>query len=75
MGVEELIWDCGYWAAGMSEFMPYSPCYGKRGKLRKHVNATVAHRDHVHIGDDPGGREGEDLVLASPYWVRCDGRR
>src|ERR671910_574097 len=38
MGVEELIWDCGYWAAGMPEFQPYSPCYGKRGKPRKRMN-------------------------------------
>jgi hypothetical protein len=50
MGVEELIWDCGYWGAGMSDFQPYSVCYSKRGKLRKHVDKTVAHRDHVHIG-------------------------
>jgi hypothetical protein len=23
MGVEELIWDCGYWGAGMTEFTPH----------------------------------------------------
>jgi hypothetical protein len=50
MGIEELIWDCGYWSAGMTQFSPYSPCYGKRGKLKRKVNTTVAHRDHVHIG-------------------------
>jgi len=55
MGVEELIWDCGYWAAGMPDFRPYSPCYTKRGKLRKRVNVTVAHRDHVHIGMTKAG--------------------
>jgi hypothetical protein len=55
MGVEELIWDCGYWGAGMSDFQPYSVCYSKRGKLRKHVNQTVAHRDHVHIGMTKAG--------------------
>ena len=49
MGVEELIWDCGYWGAGMTEFSQYSPCF-KRGRLRKRVNTTVAHRDHVHLG-------------------------
>jgi hypothetical protein len=49
MGVEELIWDCGYWGAGMTGFNPYSPCY-KRGKLRKKVNPTIGHRDHIHIG-------------------------
>jgi len=50
MGVEELIWDCGYWGAGMTQFTGYGPCYGKRGKLKRKVNKTVAHRDHVHIG-------------------------
>ena len=49
MGVEELIWDCEYWAAGMAEFQPYRPCYGKRGKPRKHVNVAVAHRDHIGL--------------------------
>jgi hypothetical protein len=50
MGVEELIWDCGYWRAGTTNFRPYSVCYTKRGKLRKKVNKTAAHRDHIHIG-------------------------
>jgi hypothetical protein len=59
MGVEELIWDCWYWAAGMSEFQPYRPCYGKTGKPRKHVNVTVAHRDHIHIGMTKAGAAGK----------------
>ena len=50
MGVEELIWDCSYWGAGMPSFRPYSPCLSKRGTVRKRVNKTIAHRDHVHIG-------------------------
>ena len=50
MGVEELIWDCGYWSAGMPRFTEYRPCVGKQGQLERRVNATVAHRDHVHIG-------------------------
>jgi hypothetical protein len=50
MGVQELIWDCGYWGAGMSDFREYSVCYSRRGKLRKKVDVTTAHRDHVHIG-------------------------
>ena len=59
MGVEELIWDCGYWGAGMSDFQPYSVCYSKRGTLRKHVDATVAHRDHVHIGMTEAGAKAQ----------------
>ena len=58
MGVEELIWDCAYWAAGMPEFQPYRPCYDKRGRPRKNMNVTVAHRDHVHIGMTRAGAAG-----------------
>jgi hypothetical protein len=50
MGVEEIIWDCSYWGAGMTQFNPYSPCFGKDGTPRKRVNKTVAHRDHIHFG-------------------------
>jgi hypothetical protein len=55
MGVEELIWDCGYRGAGMTGFAPYQPCYGKRDKLKKHVDPTVAHRNHVHVGMTKAG--------------------
>jgi hypothetical protein len=68
MGVEELIWDCGYWAAGMTEFRPYSPCYGKRGRLRKRMNVTVAHRDHIHIGVTKAGAAGR-----TSFWRRHTG--
>jgi hypothetical protein len=68
MGVEELIWDCEYWAAGMPEFQPYRPCYGKRGKPRRHVDTTVAHRDHVHIGMTKAGAKGQ-----TSFWRRHTG--
>lgn len=68
MGVEELIWDCEYWAAGMPEFQPYGPCYGKRGRLRKHVNTTVAHRDHIHIGMTGAGARAK-----TSFWRRHTG--
>jgi hypothetical protein len=64
MGVEELIWDCGYWSAGMTAFSEYGPCY-KRGKLRKKVNPTVAHRDHVHIGLTKAAAKAE-----TSFWSR-----
>jgi hypothetical protein len=31
----------------------------KRGKPRKHVNVTVAHRDHIHIGMTKAGAAGK----------------
>jgi hypothetical protein len=58
MGVEELIWDCRYWAAGMSDFIPYSVCYGRRGRLRSDLDPTVAHRNHIHIGMTKKGAAG-----------------
>jgi hypothetical protein len=59
MGVQELIWDCGYWGAGMTAFQPYGPCITKRGKLRRNVNVTIAHRDHIHIGMTKPGAKAE----------------
>jgi hypothetical protein len=59
MGVEELIWDCTYWAAGMQDFIPYRACFTKRGKESKGVNPTVAHRDHVHVGMTRAGAAGK----------------
>jgi hypothetical protein len=50
MGVEELIWDCSYWGAGMQDFEPYSYCYGRSGKRKAHVDPTAAHMNHVHVG-------------------------
>src|SRR3954465_6427269 len=50
MGIEEIIWDCGYWGAGMDQFRPSSPCLSKRGKLLRHPDKTIGHRDHLHLG-------------------------
>ncbi len=58
MGVEELIWDCGYWGIGMTEFKPYSVCYKPNGKKRKHFDRTSAHQDHIHIGMTKAGAKG-----------------
>jgi hypothetical protein len=58
MGVEELIWDCGYWGAGMSAFTPYSVCYKPNGRKRKRFDKTAAHQDHIHIGMTKAGAKG-----------------
>jgi hypothetical protein len=58
MGVQELIWDCSYWGAGMAQFQRYSPCFGKTGRPRRHVDKTIAHRDHIHIGMTKPGSMG-----------------
>src|SRR5829696_5324000 len=58
MGVEELIWDCGYWGSGMTEFRPYSVCFKPNGKKRKRFDRTAAHQDHIHIGMTKRGGKG-----------------
>jgi hypothetical protein len=68
MGVEELIWDCEYWAAGMAEFVPYRVCFDKRGKEIRGVDKTVAHRDHVHIGMTRAG-----AAAKTSFWRRHTG--
>jgi hypothetical protein len=70
MGVEELIWDCSYWGAGMSQFIKYKPCYGKSGKLRKHVDPTVGHRNHVHIGMSKRG-----AMRRTSFWRTAGGKK
>jgi hypothetical protein len=64
MGVQELIWDCGYWGAGMTNFQPYSVCFDEKGKRRKGVDKTSAHRDHIHIGMTKAGANGR-----TSFWV------
>ena len=63
MGVEEIIWDCSYWAAGMEDFIAYRPCVNKHGEVRKHVDKTTAHRDHIHLGLSKAG-----AMRRTSYW-------
>lgn len=50
MGVEEIIWNCGYWSAGMERHRRYSACLDRAGRLSRAVDKTTAHRDHLHLG-------------------------
>ena len=59
MGVQELIWDCGYWSAGMTNFVRYRAC-GRR------VDRTTAHRDHIHIGMTWDGAMGRTSFWSVP---------
>ena len=65
MGVEEIIWDCGYWGAGMAGFRPYSPCLTSRGRPNARVSVTTAHRDHIHFGMTKAGAAGR-----TSFWTR-----
>ena len=63
MGVEEIIWDCSYWGAGMQDFIPYRACENKHGEVRKHVDPTTAHRNHIHFGLSKAG-----AMRRTSYW-------
>lgn len=59
MGVQEIIFDCRSWFGGEPAMTHYSACRGKR------TNATVAHRDHVHLGLTRAGAR-----KATSFWTR-----
>jgi hypothetical protein len=65
MGVQEIIWDCRSWWSGAERMDRYSACYTRRGKKRKGVDDTTAHRDHVHIGLNRAGARRR-----SSFWQR-----
>ena len=50
MGIQEIIWNCHSWWSGSDGMGKYSACYTERGRLRRRVNYTEAHKDHIHIG-------------------------
>lgn len=49
MGVQGLIYNCKSWWAGSTGLSPYDYCYRRDGKLKRNLNRTAAHRDHIHI--------------------------
>jgi hypothetical protein len=65
MGVQEIIWNCRSWWSGSDGMGPYSVCYDRKGKKKKHVDETLAHKNHVHIGLNlPGAR------MQTSFWRR-----
>jgi pimeloyl-ACP methyl ester carboxylesterase len=51
MGVEKIIWDCGYWGAGMPQFRPYSACLTKHGRLRAAREGRSARAEHAETAE------------------------
>jgi hypothetical protein len=49
MGVQGLIFNCHQWFGYGAQMKPYSYCYKQNGKRRKHLDPTLAHRNHIHI--------------------------
>jgi hypothetical protein len=42
MGVDEIIWDCAYWGAGMVQFRTYSPCVDRATSTAPSPTATTS---------------------------------
>jgi hypothetical protein len=50
MGVQEIIWDCRSWWSGADRMGPYPVCYDSKGRKKKHLDETLGHLNHVHLG-------------------------
>jgi hypothetical protein len=65
MGIQEIIWNCRSWWSGSEGMGPYSVCYDRKGRRKKHVDETLAHRNHVHIGMNLAGAR-----MRTSFWRR-----
>jgi hypothetical protein len=63
MGVQEIIWNCRSWWSGSDGMDDYSVCLTEKGKPRKGVSPTLAHRDHVHLGLSRAG-----AAMRTSFW-------
>jgi hypothetical protein len=65
MGIQEIIWNCRSWWSGSEGMDKYSLCFDRKGRRKKRVNDTLAHRDHVHIGMSLDGAR-----MRTSFWRR-----
>jgi hypothetical protein len=65
MGLQEIIWDCMSWWAGTEGLRAYSVCLNGNGDLRRHVDPTLAHRNHIHFGLSFAG-----AAMRTSFWRR-----
>ena len=65
MGLQEIIWDCRSWWAGSDGMASYSVCLNGAGELRRRIDVTTAHRDHVHFGLSLAG-----AARRTSFWAR-----
>jgi hypothetical protein len=67
MGIQEIIWNRRSWWSGSDGMGPYSACFTDKGRPRKGVDRTTAHRDHIHFGLSwRGARKRTSFWLAPP---------
>jgi len=66
MGVQGLIFNCRSWFGYGDRLGPYSYCYRRDGERRRHLNRTLAHRDHIHIELNWAGARKRTSLWRSP---------
>jgi hypothetical protein len=66
MGVQGLIFNCHQWFGYGDHLGPYSYCYRRDGRLRRHLDRTLAHRNHVHIELNWAGARKRTSFWRSP---------
>jgi hypothetical protein len=66
MGVQGLIFNCRGWFGYGDRLGPYSYCYRRDGKRHKHLNKTLAHRDHIHVELNWAGARKKTSFWRSP---------
>jgi hypothetical protein len=66
MGVQGIIFNCHQWFGYGDHLGPYSYCYRRDGRLRKHLDRTLAHRNHVHIELNWAGARKRTSFWRSP---------
>ena len=50
MGIQEIIWNCRSWYTGDGGLERYSVCFDPKGRRKRGVDDTTAHRNHIHFG-------------------------
>ncbi len=70
MGVQEVIWHSHAWFGGGDTLQPYTYCYDRPGKRKRHLDPTQAHMNHVRIGLNHRGAAGR-----TSFWTSALGRR
>jgi hypothetical protein len=65
MGIQEIIWNCRSWWSGSERMGRYSLCYDRKGRRKKRVDDTLAHRNHIHIGMSLAGAR-----MRTSFWRR-----
>ncbi len=65
MGIQEIIWNCRSWYTGDGGLERYSVCFDGKGRRKRGVDDTTAHRNHIHFGLNWRGAR-----MKTTFWSR-----